>query len=63
MEVISSALEKMEPHIRDTKTLIVVGTYTIGKERLFLAAAHQFNVYVHVKPPKYVKPRSRQLTQ
>lgn len=38
---------------RNPKTLFVIGSYTIGKERLFLKAAEVFKTKVFVLPDKY----------
>jgi DNA cross-link repair 1A protein len=50
--VISKVLELVAPHVKEPKTLIVVGTYTIGKERMFLALAERFGLKFYVKSSK-----------
>ena len=51
-EAIESALEIMRRE-RKPKTLFVVGSYTIGKERVFLRAAEEFGTKVFCMPDKY----------
>ena len=51
-EAIESTLEIMKKE-RKPRTLFVVGSYTIGKERVFLRAAQEFKTKVFVMPDKY----------
>jgi DNA cross-link repair 1A protein len=51
--VVSRTMELMSPFVSDSRTLIVVGAYTIGKERIFLQAAEQFHLRVFCSPYKY----------
>jgi DNA cross-link repair 1A protein len=51
--VVAKTLEIMEREaINDPRTLIAVGSYTIGKERVYLAAAEKFNCKVFVSTYK-----------
>jgi len=50
--VISSVLDLLTPYARDSKTLFIVGTYTIGKERMFFALAERFSLKFYCKPSK-----------
>lgn len=50
--VISSVLDLIEPYARDPNTLFLVGTYTIGKERMFLSLAERFGLKFYAKPSK-----------
>lgn len=50
--VISRVLDLLAPYAKDPKTLFVFGTYTIGKERMWLACAERFQLSFHVKSAK-----------
>lgn len=50
--VISSVLDLIEQYARDPHTLFLVGTYTIGKEKMFLSLAERFGLKFYAKPSK-----------
>lgn len=43
----------MKNDIQRGDTAIIVGSYTIGKERLFIAAAQHYNCKIYVDSHKY----------
>lgn len=52
-EVIEKCLSIMSPEMSEPDTVIVVGSYTIGKERLFIAAAEKFKCKIFLSAEKY----------
>ena len=51
--VIQAVLETIEQTVHDNKVLYLFGTYSIGKERVFLQVAQHFNQKVYLEPSKY----------
>jgi len=60
-QVIEKCLSVMAPDMARSDTVIVVGSYTIGKERLFVAAAQRYNVKIYVDNHKYFGHLSRSI--
>lgn len=51
--VVHEAIQFMKSFLPDPRTLFVVGAYTIGKERIFLKAAQEFQFRVLCSASKY----------
>lgn len=57
-EAIQEMLDIMESERKSAvNPVFLIGSYTIGKERLFIAAAKKFQTKVYVSPSKYSKLR------
>eukprot|EP01125_Pyxidicula_operculata_P006402 TRINITY_DN2222_c0_g1_i10.p1 TRINITY_DN2222_c0_g1~~TRINITY_DN2222_c0_g1_i10.p1 ORF type:complete len:618 (-),score=115.62 TRINITY_DN2222_c0_g1_i10:2242-4095(-) len=52
-QVIDKCIEIIKPEISRPDTIIVVGSYTIGKERLFIAAGLHYDVKIYVHNEKF----------
>lgn len=50
--VVAAAVDAVRPYASDPGVLLMFGSYTIGKERLFMAVARALNEQVYVEPAK-----------
>lgn len=52
-EVIDACIRAIEPDVKRADTIIVFGTYTIGKERIIIDTALRYGCKIYVTPAKY----------